>query len=48
MAPEIGEVVPAREGLRLWRGENPFLSIRIGEVVPAREGLRLFANQSIN
>jgi len=36
----IGEVVPAREGLRLQiRGQSND-QLRIGEVVPAREGLR--------
>jgi len=37
----IGEVVPAREGLRpLFLKRASFFS-KIGEVVPAREGLRL-------
>jgi len=37
----IGEVVPAREGLRLsYSMLQPLSSITIGEVVPAREGLR--------
>ena len=38
----IGEVVPAREGLRLGKVLNyVFCVVLIGEVVPAREGLRL-------
>jgi len=39
----IGEVVPAREGLRQKKiANNVFSFSKIGEVVPAREGLRLF------
>jgi len=40
----IGEVVPAREGLRLLNfiALLPF-NLFIGEVVPAREGLRLYS-----
>jgi len=38
---QIGEVVPAREGLRPYHGLSPLTSFEIGEVVPAREGLRL-------
>gem|GEM_PF-3858797 len=39
----VGEVVPAREGLRraAINSSNVFLPA-VGEVVPAREGLRLF------
>ena len=36
----IGEVVPAREGLRPFNPGFSFVSLFIGEVVPAREGLR--------
>jgi len=40
----IGEVVPAREGLRLIAPNNrrEIHVLVIGEVVPAREGLRPF------
>ena len=38
---EVGEVVPAREGLRPKAFRVPTLIELVGEVVPAREGLRL-------
>ena len=37
---QIGEVVPAREGLRPDLDQRPHQRPGIGEVVPAREGLR--------
>jgi len=44
----VGEVVPAREGLRplLDNKNTESLHIHVGEVVPAREGLRLPGNCS--
>jgi len=39
---EVGEVVPAREGLRLCLQLLLMQLPKVGEVVPAREGLRLF------
>jgi len=36
----VGEVVPAREGLRLTFLLRTLNTIRVGEVVPAKEGLR--------
>ena len=38
----VGEVVPAREGLRLRSTGLAMNDRPVGEVVPAREGLRLF------
>ena len=37
----VGEVVPAREGLRLKFIITINIKVTVGEVVPAREGLRL-------
>ncbi len=37
----VGEVVPAREGLRLCLLDLFDAGVSVGEVVPAREGLRL-------
>jgi len=44
---QVGEVVPAREGLRLFfvLCETPKIKL-VGEVVPAREGLRPSASSA--
>ena len=40
----VGEVVPAREGLRHPLNGFSFELFAVGEVVPAREGLRLLVS----
>ena len=42
----VGEVVPAREGLRLLTLVSIDFFIVVGEVVPAREGLRRKLSQT--
>jgi len=43
----VGEVVPAREGLRLLAVVSMQLINIVGEVVPAREGLRLKSSYTL-